>query len=146
MTNRASLYVVVLYMGLIYVIGTRCLVEGLPTTGGIQERAESDIIESKIEIFKQDILNKLGYDRVPVLTNVTQNIEEKRRMIQQYRRYMEERESSFPRRRDEDEDEPSVQSRTFYSSQYEGKIVYSIFDRLVMSAFLLVILSFHILH
>ena len=111
-------------MGLICVLGTRCLVEGLPATGGIHEEEDhSDIIASRIEVFKQDILGRLGYKRVPDLTNVTQSIEEKRRMIQQYRRYMEERELSSTRGQDdsEDEDETNVKSRTFYNSQYQGK-------------------------
>ena len=124
MTNRLSVNVVsVIFMGLICVLGTRCLVEGLPATGGIHEEDHSDIIASRIEVFKQDILGRLGYKRVPDLTNVTQSIEEKRRMIQQYRRYMEERELSSTRSHDdsEDEDETNVKSRTFYNSQYQGK-------------------------
>ena len=123
MTNRLSVNVVsVISMGLICVLGTRCLVEGLPATGGIHEEDHSDIIASRIEVFKQDILGRLGYKRVPDLTNVTQSIEEKRRMIQQYRRYMEERELSTRSQEDsEDEDETNVKSRTFYNSQYQGK-------------------------
>ena len=119
MTNRVSINVVVLYMGLVYVVGIRSSVEGLPTTGGVGETPDRDFMEDKVEIFKQDILNRLGYNKKPDVSNITQNIEEKRKMIQKYRKYIEEREIAS-HQEDKDNEENNVKSRTFYSLQYEG--------------------------
>lgn len=121
MTNRLSLHVVVTYMGLLYAVGLRCWVEGVPAAGETGGPADSEFMADKIEIFKRDILNRLGYERTPDVSNITQNIEEKRRMIQKYRKYIEERDMAFSDKDLEEDTENNVKSRTFYSVQYEGK-------------------------
>lgn len=84
----------------------------------------SEILKDKIETFKMDILNRLGYERPPDVSNITHNIEEKRRMIRQYRKYMKEKEALYKKDLSEEDDEESkVLSQTYYSLEYKGKYV-----------------------
>ncbi|XP_045160493.2 growth/differentiation factor 8-like [Mercenaria mercenaria] len=81
----------------------------------------SEILKEKIETFKMDILNRLGYDHPPDVSNVTHSIEEKRKMIRQYRTYMKEKEALYKKDQDEDgDDDPKVLSKTYYSLEYKG--------------------------
>ena len=98
----------------------------MPTNGIDNARETDDMFEDKVEIFKRDVLHKLGYARPPIISNVTRSIEENRRMIQQYRKYIEEKNKlhySVDSDQQDWEDEGAdlrIKSKTFYSVQYEG--------------------------
>ena len=81
----------------------------------------SELLKDKIETFKMDILSRLGYERPPDVSNVTHSIEEKRKMIKQYRKYMKEKEALYKKDHDEDDDDPKVLSKTYYSLEYKGR-------------------------
>ncbi|XP_052776999.1 bone morphogenetic protein 2-like [Mya arenaria] len=78
---------------LITVIGNLCALSfAAPASEDSYGDENSDTMNEKIESIKAKILEGLGYARPPVLNNITRNIEEKRRMIKEYRKYMEDRE------------------------------------------------------
>lgn len=88
----------------------------------------SEVLKDKIESFKVDILARLGYERPPDISNVTHSIEEKRKMIKQYRKYMEEKELLYRKDLDDDDsDEPKVLSKTYYSLDYKGNVIHILF-------------------
>ena len=123
MTNRLSLHAVAIYMGLVYAVGFRSWAEGAQGVSVAAEAIDSELMAEKVEIFKRDILTRLGYENAPNMSNITQNIEEKRKMIQKYRKYIEERDMDS-KVKGEEEEENTIKSRTFYSIQYEGKRLY----------------------
>ena len=134
MTNRLSVHAVAFYMGLVYAVGLGSLGVGVQGVEAAGDALDSDLMAEKVEIFKRDILTRLGYDKAPNMSNITQNIEEKRKMIQKYRKYIEERDMDSKVNHDEEEEETTVKSRTFYSIQYEGKLmifVFVIYDELL---------------
>ena len=122
MTNRLLLHVVAIYMGLVYTVGLGSLVVGVSGVEVAGDGLDSQLMAEKVEIFKRDILSRLGYDKVPNMSNITQNIEEKRKMIQKYRKYIEERDRDSKINQINEEGESTIKSRTFYSLQYEGKL------------------------
>lgn len=90
---------------------------------GEEELENPKLITDKIELFKLDILNRLGYDRPPNVSHFAQDIEEKRKMIKQYRKYIEEKERHDRKEAVQDGmDEDTVTSNTFYSLHYRGII------------------------
>lgn len=97
------------------------LVSAMPASE--EDIEASEVLKDKIESFKMDILTRLGYERPPDISNVTHSIEEKRKMIKQYRKYMEEKELLHRKDLgDDDSDEPKVLSKTYYSLDYTGNV------------------------
>ena len=106
------------------------LLLAMPTTD--EAREEMDEIQDKIEVFKMDILNRLGYKRPPTVRNVTTSIAEKRRLIQEYRKYLSDREAIYGKNSDDDDDDygdddgDNLLSNRLYTLKYHGKVIFSI--------------------
>ncbi|KAK3580948.1 hypothetical protein CHS0354_006973 [Potamilus streckersoni] len=83
---------------------------------------ESSLIREKIEAFKSDVLNRLGYVNPPNVSNVNISIQEKRKMITLYMKYIEERNGTHK----EEDDSGMVHSRNFHTLEYAEICVSSI--------------------
>lgn len=94
----------------------------MPTVDEGNEEYEE--ISDKIETFKLDILNGLGYKRPPAMRNVTTSIHEKRKLIQEYRKYISDRQALNGNNNDDDDDDDDgnkLFSSRLYTLKYKGK-------------------------
>lgn len=103
----------------------------MPTSGDeYEEQEDLGPMRERVELFKMDILNRLGYERPPVLANVTTDIEEKRRLIQEYRKYIQDRQAIYGSSSDaddgdsdDDDDGNSFFSNRLYTLRYKGELI-----------------------
>ncbi|KAL4236427.1 Growth differentiation factor 2 [Mactra antiquata] len=77
-------------------------------------------IEEHIRTFKSDILNKLGYDRPPNISNITRNNAEEQRMIKKFEKFMMDREAENRKLLDDRDEEQEILTKTLYSLDYTG--------------------------
>lgn len=102
----------------------------MPTSGDDYDEQDLGPMRDRIELFKMDILNRLGYEKPPVLANVTTSIAEKRRLIQEYRKYIQDRQASYGSSSDaddgdsdDDDDGNSFFSNRLYTLRYKGELL-----------------------
>jgi len=99
-----------------------------PASDDNLDDVDDAFLRDKIESIKSKILEGLGYSRPPVLTNMTRSLEERGRLIEEYKKYVADRRAEVGRlygagdQDEEEQEEASTVSNTLHTLTFTGRL------------------------